>query len=52
MTVLCGVCYSLVSLCIHYKAKDQQYQKEISQILELDLPAVMLGLNKSRVDPQ
>ena len=30
VTVLYGVCYSLVPLCINYKAKEQQYQKEIS----------------------
>ena len=32
--------YSLVPLCINYKAKEQQYQKEISQIFELDLPSI------------
>ena len=37
MTVLHGVCYSLVPLCIYYRTKEQQYQREINQILELDL---------------
>ena len=26
---------------INYKAKEQEYQKEISQILDLDLPAIL-----------
>ena len=52
MTVLHGVCYSLVSLCINYRTKEQQYQRETSQILELDLPAIMPKVNKSRVVPQ
>ena len=42
----------MVPLCINYKGKEQQYQKEISQIIELDLPAIMPKFNKSRVDPQ
>ena len=29
-----------------------QYQKEISQIIEFDLPAIMPKSNKSKVDPQ
>ena len=37
---------------ITYKAKEQQHQKEISQLLELDLPAIMSKFNNSRVDPQ
>ena len=37
ITALHGVCYSLVPLCINYRTKEQQYQREISQILELDL---------------
>ena len=52
MTVLHNVCYSLVPLCINYRTKDLQYQNEISQILESDLPAIMPTFNGSRVDPQ
>ena len=52
MTVQYGVCYSLVALYINYKAKEQQYQKEIGEILELDLPAVMPTFSKSRVHQQ
>ena len=52
MTVLHGVCYSLMPLCINYRTKGQQYQIEISQILELDLPAIMPKFKKSRVDSQ
>ena len=51
MIVLHGVCYSMVSLCIHYRTKEQQHQKELIQILELDLSAIMPTFNKSRVDP-
>ena len=39
-------------LCINYTTKEQKYQREISQILELDLPAIMPIFNKSRVAPQ
>ena len=35
-----------------YKTKEQQYQREINQILESDLPAIMPTFNKSRVDLQ
>ena len=52
MTILHNVCYSLVPLCINYRTKEQQYQREINQILESDLPAIMPTFNKSRVDPQ
>ena len=52
MTILHNVCYSLVSLCINYRTKELQYQNEISQILESDLPAIMPTFNRSRVDPQ
>ena len=52
MTILHSVCYSLVALCINYTTKEQQYQGEINQILESDLPAIMPTFNKSRVDPQ
>ena len=52
MTVLHNVCYSLVPLCIYYRTKELQYHTEISQILESDLPAIMLTFNGSRVDPQ
>ena len=52
MTVLHGVWYPLVPLHINYKAKEQQYQREISHMLELDLPAIMPKLNKSKVNPQ
>ena len=52
MTVRHGVCYSLVSLYITYRTKEQQYQREISQILVLDSPAAMPKVNKNRVDPQ
>ena len=51
MTILHNVCYSLVPLCINYRTKEQQYQSEISQILESDLPAIMPTFNRSRVDP-
>ena len=36
----------------NYKAKEQKYQKEMSQILELDLPAIMPKFIKSRENPQ
>ena len=52
MTVLHSVCYSLVPLCINYRMKEQNYQREISKILQLDLPAIMPKFNKNRVDPQ
>ena len=52
MTVLHNVCYSLVPLCINYRKKELQYHDEISQILESDLPAIMLTFNGSRVEPQ
>ena len=52
MTVLHSVCYSMVPLCINYTAKEQQYQRNISQILEIDLPAIMPKFNKSTVVPQ
>ena len=52
MTILHNVCYTLVPLCINYRTKEQQYQREINQILESDLPAIMPTFNKSRVDPQ
>ena len=52
MTVQHGVCYSLVTLCINYTGKEQKYQREISQIFQLDLPAMMPKFNKSSVDSQ
>ena len=52
MTTPHNVCYSLVLLCINYRTKELQYQNEINQILELDLPAIMLTFNSSRKDPQ
>ena len=52
MTVLHNVCSSLVPLCINYRTKELQYHKEISQILESDLPAIMPTFNGSIVDPQ
>ena len=52
MTVLHNACYSLVPLCTNYRTKELQYHKEISKILESDLPAIMPTFNKSRVDPQ
>ena len=52
MRVLHGMCYSLVPFCINYRDKEQQYQKEISLILKLELPAIMTKFNKSRVNPQ
>ena len=52
MTILHNVCYSLVTLCIKYRTKELQYQSQISQILESDLPAIMPTFNRSRVDPQ
>ena len=39
MTILHSVCYSLVSLCINYRTKEQQYNSEINLILEFDLQA-------------
>ena len=51
MTILHGVCYSLVPLSINYRTKEQ-YQRDINQILELDLPTIMSTFNKSRVDSQ
>ena len=39
-------------LCINCRTKVQKYQREINQILELDLPAIIPKFNKSRVDPQ
>ena len=50
--IICNVCYSLVPLCINYRTKEQQYQREINQILDSDMPAIMPKFNKSRVDPQ
>ena len=52
MTILHSLCYPLVQLCINYRTKEQQYQREINQILESDLPAIMPTFNESRVDPQ
>ena len=52
MTILHSVCYCLVPLCINYRTKEQQYQNDINQILESDLPAIMPTFNKSRVDSQ
>ena len=52
MTALHNVFYSLVPLCINYRTKELQYHNETSQILESDLPAIMLTFNGSRVDPQ
>ena len=52
MTILHNVCYSLVPLCINCRTKEQQYWREINQILESDLPAIMPTFNRSRVDPQ
>ena len=51
MTILHEVCYSLVPLCISYRTKEQQCQREINQILESDLPAIMPTFNERRVDP-
>ena len=39
-------------LCISYRTKEQQNRREINQILESILPAIMPTFNKSRVDPQ
>ena len=50
--MLHNVYYSLVPLCINYRTKELQYQSEISQILESDLPAIMPTFNRSRIDPQ
>ena len=52
MTVLHGVCYSLVPLCINYRAKELQYHGEIGQVLELDFPAVMLAFGGGGVELQ
>ena len=52
MTILHNVCFSLVPVCINYRTKELQYQSEINQILESDLPAIMPTFNKSRADPQ
>ena len=52
MTILCNVCYFLVPLCINYRTKELQYQREINQILESDLPAIMTTFNKRRIGPQ
>ena len=52
MTIPHSVHYSLVPLCINYRTKEQQYEREINQTLESDLPAIMPTFNKSRVDPQ
>ena len=52
MTIPHSVCYSLVPLCINYRTKEQQYQREVNEILESDLPAIMPTFNKSRIDPQ
>ena len=41
-----------VPLCINYRNKELQYQSEINQILESDLPAIMPTFNRSRVDTQ
>ena len=51
MTILHNVCYSLVSLCINYRTKEPQYQRDINQILESDLPAIIPTFNRSRVGP-
>ena len=52
LTVLHGVCYSLVPLCINYKAMEHQYQKEVDQIPEHYLPAIIPKFNKSGVNSQ
>ena len=42
-------------LWCHYvsiKTKELQYHKEINQLLESDMPAIMSTFNASRVDPQ
>ena len=39
MTILHNVCYSLVPQHIIYRTKEQQYHREINQILESDLPS-------------
>ena len=52
MAILHKVCYFLVSLCINYRTKEQQYQRKINQTLESDLSAIMPTFNESRVDPQ
>ena len=41
ITVLHSICYYLVPLCINYRTKEQQCQREISQILELDLLSII-----------
>ena len=51
MTILHNVCYSLVPLCINYRTKELQYQRDINQILESDLPVIMPTFNRSTVDP-
>ena len=45
MTVFHEVCYALVPLCIAYKTKYKKYQKEVTQVLEVDLPAIMPKFN-------
>ena len=52
MTILHNVCYSLVPLCVNYRTKELQYQRDINQILESDSPAIMPTLYRSRIDPQ
>ena len=52
ITILHGVCYSLVPLSLNFLANNQQYQRKISQIPELDLPAITPKVNKSRVNQQ
>ena len=52
LTILHNVCYSVVPLCINYRSKELQYQREINQILASVLPAIMPTFNSSRVDPQ
>ena len=52
MRILHSVCNSLVPLCINDRTKEQQYQREINQILELHLQAIMPTFNKIRIDPQ
>ena len=42
----------MLLLCINYNSKGQQYDKEISQICEFNLPTITPKFNKSRVDPQ
>ena len=41
----------LILHCISYRAKEWQYKKEISEIFEVDLCALMSMVNNSRHKP-